>query len=158
MAASTDHTIVLPKGIFRIQILLCVYNSQEDFIEFFFSVVCIVRRMASFFGYSSYLRYPIKTATALNWTECFSHVWLFATVWTVAHQAPPSMGFSRQDYWSGLPFSPAGDLPELGFEPVSFASPAIAGPFFTTTTTEEALSTLMFFLKHYWASLMVQWV
>ena len=65
MAASTDHTIVLPKGIFRIQILLCVYNSQEDFIEFFFSVVCIVRRMASFFGYFSYLRYPIKTASVL---------------------------------------------------------------------------------------------
>ena len=36
MAASTDHTIVLPKGVFRIQILLCVYNSQDDFIEFFF--------------------------------------------------------------------------------------------------------------------------
>ena len=83
-------------------------------------------------------------------------VQLFATPWTVAYQASPSMGFSRQDYWSGLPFSLAGYIPELGFEPVSFASPALAGPFFTTTTTEEALSTLIFLLKYYWTSLMVQ--
>ena len=42
---------------------------------------------------------------------------LFATPWTVAHQAPPSMGFSRQEYWSGLPSSPPGDLPDPGIEP-----------------------------------------
>ena len=41
----------------------------------------------------------------------FSHVWLFATLWTVARQAPPSVGFSRQEYWSGLPFPPLGHLP-----------------------------------------------
>ena len=43
--------------------------------------------------------------------ESLSHVWLFATPWTVARQAPPSMGFSRQEYWSGLPFSSPGSLP-----------------------------------------------
>ena len=48
-----------------------------------------------------------------------SHVWLFATTWTVAYQAPPSMGFSRQEYWSGLPFPPPGDLPNPGIEPRS---------------------------------------
>ena len=48
--------------------------------------------------------------------KSLSNVQLFATLWTVAHQAPPSMGFSRQEYWSGLPFSSPGDLPDPGFE------------------------------------------
>ena len=48
-----------------------------------------------------------------------SHVQLFATLWTVAYHAPPSMGFSRQEYWSGLPFPSPGDLPNLGIEPGS---------------------------------------
>ena len=62
-----------------------------------------------------------------------SLVWLFETTRTVvAHQAPLSMGFSRQKYWSGLPFPPPGDLPDPGTEPASFPSPALAGGFFTT--------------------------
>ena len=48
-----------------------------------------------------------------------SRVWLFATPWTVAHQAPPSMGFSRQEYWGGLPFPSPGDFPDPGLEPKS---------------------------------------
>ena len=48
----------------------------------------------------------------------------FVTPWTVAHQAPLSMGFPRQEYWSGLPFPPPGDLPDPGIEP---GSPALAG-------------------------------
>ena len=51
--------------------------------------------------------------------KSLSHVWLFVTSWTVAHQAPPSMGFSRQEYWSGLPFPSPGDLPDPGIEPRS---------------------------------------
>ena len=51
--------------------------------------------------------------------SCFSRVWLFATLWTVAHQAPLSMGFSREEYWSGLPCPPPGDLLDLGIEPKS---------------------------------------
>ena len=59
-----------------------------------------------------------------------SLVWLFfATQWTVAHQAPPSMEFSRQEYWSGLPFPPAGGFPDPGIES---ESPAVAGRFFST--------------------------
>ena len=54
--------------------------------------------------------------------KSLSRVQLFATPWTVAHQAPPSMGFSRQEYWSGLPFPSPGDLPHLGIEP---GSPAL---------------------------------
>ena len=61
----------------------------------------------------------------------FSHVWLFTPLWMVAHQAPLSMGF-LQEYWSGLPCPPPGDLPDPGVEPVSLASPAMAGRFFTT--------------------------
>ena len=57
-----------------------------------------------------------------------SHVRLFATPWTVAHQAPPSMGFSRQEYWSGLPFPSPGDLPDPGIEPRSPSLQADALP------------------------------
>ena len=49
-----------------------------------------------------------------------------------------SMGFSRQEYWSGLPFPPPGDLPDPGIEPKSLISPALGGRFFTTSTTWEA--------------------
>ena len=61
--------------------------------------------------------------------ESPSCVQLFATLWTVALQAPLSMDFSRQGYWSGLPFPPPGDLPDPGIE---HASPAFSGRFFTT--------------------------
>ena len=54
----------------------------------------------------------------------------FVTPWTVVHQAPLSVGFSRQDYWSGLPFPLPGDLSDPGTEPESPASPALAGGFF----------------------------
>ena len=64
-----------------------------------------------------------------------SHVQLFATPWTVAHQAPLSMGFSRQEYWSGLPYPPPGDLPNPGIESTPLAAPASAGRFFTTSAT-----------------------
>ena len=54
--------------------------------------------------------------------KSLSRVRLFATPWTVAYQAPPSMGFSRQEYWSGLPFPSPGDLPDPGIEPRSPAT------------------------------------
>ena len=53
--------------------------------------------------------------------KSLSRVWLFVTPWPVAHQAPPSMGFPRRKYWSGLPFPPPGDLPDPGSEPGSAA-------------------------------------
>ena len=61
--------------------------------------------------------------------QLLSHVLLFATLWTVAHQAPLSVGFSRQEYWSGLLFPSPVDIPDLGIE---LASPALADRFFTT--------------------------
>ena len=69
----------------------------------------------------------------------FSDVQLFAMLWTVTLQAPLSMGFSKQEYWSGLPCPPPGDLPNLGIESVSLMSPAVAGRFFTTGVTWEVL-------------------
>ena len=60
--------------------------------------------------------------------KSLSHVLLFATLWAVACQAPPSMGFSRQECWSGLLFPPPEDLPDPGTEP---SSPALTGGFFT---------------------------
>ena len=60
-----------------------------------------------------------------------SHVQLFVTPWTVAYQALLSMGFSRQEYWTGFPFSIPGDLPDPGIKPECPASPALAGFFIT---------------------------
>ena len=65
----------------------------------------------------------------------FSRVQLFVTLWTVARQALLSMGFSRQEYGSGFPFPPPGDLPDPGMELTSLMSPALAGSFFTTSAT-----------------------
>ena len=72
----------------------------------------------------------------LSW---FSRVHLYATLWATACQAPLSMGFSRQEYWSGLPCPPPRDLPNAGIEPGSLTSPALARRFFTISTTWEAL-------------------
>ena len=64
--------------------------------------------------------------------KSFSHVWLLVTPWTVACQAPLSMGFSRQEYWSEFPFPSPGDLPDSGIKPMTLRSPMLAGGFFTT--------------------------
>ena len=65
----------------------------------------------------------------------FSHVWFFATPWTAAQQAPLSMGCSKQECWSGLPFPPSGDLLDPITEFTSLTSPAPAGRFFITRVT-----------------------
>ena len=64
-----------------------------------------------------------------------SCVRLLAALWTIICQAPLSMGFSRQEYWSGLPCPPPGDLPTPGMEPMPLKSPALAGGFFTARAT-----------------------
>ena len=69
----------------------------------------------------------------------FSSVQLFATIWTVAHQSPLSMGFSKQEYWSGLPCPPPADLPNPGIEPAFLMSPALTVRFFTTSATWQYL-------------------
>ena len=67
----------------------------------------------------------------------FSHVPFSESPWTVAHQTPLSMGFSQQEYWSGFPCSPPGNLPNPGIE-MSLLSPVLAGGFFTASATWEA--------------------
>ena len=79
---------------------------------------------------------PLKISMLETWSmlshgfetevKSLSRVWLFATPWIVAYHAPPSMGFSRQEYWSGLPFPSPGDLPDPGIEPESPAFQADA--------------------------------
>ena len=68
-------------------------------------------------------------------TQLLSRVQLFTTPWTATSQVPLSMGFSSQEYWSGLPCPPPGDLPNPGIKPASLTSPALAGGFFTTSAT-----------------------
>ena len=89
------------------------------------------------FGIRHILGSTVNQANVWDGISCMpaqsvSHFWLFATLWTVAHQAPLSMGFPRQEYWSELPCPPPGDLPKPGIELTSLGSPALAGRFLTT--------------------------
>ena len=79
--------------------------------------------------------------------QSLSRVHLFVTPWTVAHQAPLSMGFSQQEYWSGLSFPPPRDLPNPG---IQLTPPALAGKFFTTEPpgTKDSFKKKMA-LEHY---------
>ena len=72
--------------------------------------------------------------------QSLSHVQLFSTLWTVAHQAPLSMGFSSQEHWNGLPFPSPSDLPRSGIEPTS---PALASGFFSTEPSMKPLCHIM---------------
>ena len=72
-----------------------------------------------------------------------SHVRPFVTLWAGAHQAPVSIGFSKEENWSRLPCPLPGDLPDSGIKPTSLMSPALAGGFFTTSTPWDTLN-LMF--------------
>ena len=81
-----------------------------------------------------------KNTTALCVLSHFNHVQLFETSSTLAHQAPLSMRFSSYEYWSGFPCHPPGDLSDPGIKPKSLMSPALAGGFFTTSTTWKLIS------------------
>ena len=72
----------------------------------------------------------------------------FLTPWTVALQAPLCMGFPRQEYWSGLPRPPPGDLPHPSIKPTSLVPPALAGRFFTTETPGYIKLMRICLLKH----------
>ena len=80
----------------------------------------------------------------------FSRVWLFATFWTVTHQAPLSMGFSRQEYWSGWTCSPPGDLCDPGIEPVSHISCTVSQVLYLLALLDIILYTLYTYIyTHY---------
>ena len=79
------------------------------------------------------------------WGVCvcmLSHVQLFATPWTVAHQVPLFKEFSRQEYWSRLPFPTSGGLLNPGIKPESRVSPVLAGGFFTTAPPGKPVNTI----------------
>ena len=80
----------------------------------------------------SYLHMTQTILTIKILVVVLSYVQLFVNPWTVAHQAPLSVEFSRQEYWSGLPFPPPGDPPDPGIKTASPASPALTGRFLTT--------------------------
>ena len=80
----------------------------------------------------NFIYFPIKCSKVTS----LSRVQLFATLWTVAHQAPLSMGFSRQKYWSGLPFPSPGDLPDPGMEP---RSPALQADTLTSEPPQKPI-------------------
>ena len=100
-----------------------------------FSISSIIHHLYSNIYSGDMLKYPLENNlqqnnenyTSVNFVVCIfflkvkllSRVRLFATPWTVAYQVPPSMGFSRQEYWSGLPFPSAGNLPDPRIEPES---------------------------------------
>ena len=79
--------------------------------------------------------YIVVCSVQFSSVQLLSRVQLFATPWTVAHQAPLFTGFPKQEYWNGLPFPSPGDLPNPGIEPVSLESPALGGEFFATGRT-----------------------
>ena len=91
--------------------------------------------------------------------QSLSCVRLFVSLWTVAHQAPLSMGVSRQESWSGLPCPPPGDLPSPGIESVlCLMSPALPSRFFTTSAICEALAPLLVLSKYIYLWIKVSWV
>ena len=94
---------------------------------------------------TAYTTEPLKAAVDLCVLNRFNRVQLFATLWTVAHQAPLSLGFSRQEYWNWLPCPPSGVLLGPGFKSKPLTSLALAGGF--TSATWEALTVDLVTLK-----------
>ena len=112
----------------RFVIFSVVHLVHIDFVHF----LSFILRYFVFF--SCYLAILILYACVLSHFSC---VRLFVSRWTVAHQAPLSMGFPRQEYCCGLPCPPPRDLPEPGIKPASLMSPSLAGRFFTPSITWE---------------------
>ena len=77
--------------------------------------------------------------------SCFNCVWLFETLWTITCQTLLSMGFSRQEYWNGLPWPPPGELPDLGIEPMSPVPPPLQAD---SSTAEPSEQIFHHYLKH----------
>ena len=115
---------------YRIVILLCLY-SIIPFNRLPHGIACL------YISYTVYLGSPLESRITHICTPDYTRVGaqsfqLFATLWTIAHQAPLSMGFPRKEYWSGLPFSPSEDLLHSSIEASSPAFPALTKRFFTT--------------------------
>ena len=119
-----SHPLMLPS--------LCWFPSASVQSEQAFCTILVYRSKGLFNSDYFHKGKMIVCAHALSH---FSRVRLCAILWTIAHQAPLSLGFSRQEYWSGVSCPPPGDLPDSGIEPMSLKSPALASGFFTASTT-----------------------
>ena len=137
-------------NIWKFMVHILLKPGLENFEHYFASVwgECKLCILWAFFGiafgigmtscvYSNFGRKFLSITQYCAVLNCFSCVWLFVTLWTIACQAPLSMGFSRQEYQNGLPCPPQGDLPDPRIEFVSLKSPALAGGFFTTELPEK---------------------
>ena len=140
-AWSPNHwmAVEVPQGIF---IFVNVNNGHQTSIKKFSeqSSLCASLRVGSrekFFQWHVFHEYLVYNKPHGSFIVCVCAqlvpcVWLFATPWTIAHQTLLSMVFSRQEYWSGLPFPTLGYLPNLGIKPMSSVSPTVSGRFSTT--------------------------
>ena len=113
------------------------------------SFMCSHLRYSSSLNMWSQERYkphPLLSNTFVCWAglSCFSRVWFIVTLWTVARQAPLSMGFSRQGYWSGWPCPPPGDFPNLGIEA---GSPALRADSLLSEPPGKAHTSCILFKK-----------
>ena len=120
-----------------------IHRERERDIYFHFHPDYCFGKTKYIWPWGSLLQLWFSVLSNILWPVCmcvpsrFSHVQLFATPWTVADQAPLSMGFSRQESRSGLPCPSPGDLPNPGIKPTFLTSPALAGGFFTTSAIKE---------------------
>ena len=119
--------LLVPLQLLKVKILGILVFVFESLIAYSYSKEAILHLSSSLLVVWNRTRKECLRAWVLS---CFSHVGLFVTLWTVACLAPLSMGFSRQEYWSGLPCPPPGDLPNPGIKPVSLLSLALADMFF----------------------------
>ena len=106
---------------------LLIINTLESFLLFLKGKVqnyslLTQKKQTSLYVLRYANRYQVYLTCEL-WAKLLSHVWLFTTLWTIDHQAPLSMGFSRQEYWSGLPCPPPGDLLDPGIKPTFICAP-----------------------------------
>ena len=105
----------------KVVLVIDWFIEMAPFLSLISTTVQHLKTFHLLFGIHSMSWVQLFMLTIQVWSEVksLSHVWLFKTPWTVAYQIPPSMGFSRQEYWNGLPFPSPGDLPDPGIEPRS---------------------------------------
>ena len=134
------HVAVLPSlegdWAFLLRPFICLFTLRE--LSFALFIATASRRVSpvplpkGFLPeFLAFVSLPVSGMHACTLSR-FSSLQLFETLWTVAHQAPLSTGFSKQKYWSGLPFSPPGDLPDAEIKPTYLMSPVLTGGYLTT--------------------------
>ena len=120
------------KFISRVVVSVCTLTSRKWDIMLLY--ILVIYWFVRFFCFGNIMDEKYLSCVLNH----FSYVWLLVTLWIVSHQAPLSMGFSRQEYWSMFPCPLTGNLPNPRIKPGCLMSPALIGRFFTTSTTWEA--------------------